>query len=233
MVPSDRPGAIDLGTLSVELTGDVIRYARDGEEIVPLLAYHEYPFILYTSRIAPTFDSFAERFFPDSLLPEALREGDAPRLAIGDVVVRRRSWRRSAPAVREALAATDEAELFRRAQVLRRELGCADRVFVSVSGEPKPILLDFTNVFLLEALVNMLEREPADSVVKLSEMLPGPDELVARGPDGTRTSELRMGVYRTRLTTATTAARARCAGTACRSSRTRGCARCRRRARAP
>jgi hypothetical protein len=66
-----------------------------------------------------------------------------------------------------------------------------------VSGEPKPILLDFTNVFLLEALVNMLEREPADSVVKLSEMLPGPDELVARGPDGTRTSELRMGFYRT------------------------------------
>jgi hypothetical protein len=32
--------------------------------------------------------------------------------------------------------------------------------------------------------------------VKISEMLPGPDELVARGPDGLRTSELRMGFYR-------------------------------------
>jgi hypothetical protein len=152
--------------------------------------------MVYTSRIAPLFDDFSERFFPESLLPEQLREGDAPRLAVDDIVFRRRQWRRPAAAVRAMLAATTEAELLRRGQAFRRELGCETRVFVSLSGEPKPVLLDFHNVFLLEALVNLLERQPDDATVKLGEMLPGPDELVARGPDGLRTSELRVGFYR-------------------------------------
>ena len=64
-----------------------------------------------------------------------------------------------------------------------------------VPGQPKPILLDFENQFLLEAFVNLLEGQ-ADGVVRFSEMLPGPDELIARGPDGPRTSELRLGFYR-------------------------------------
>jgi hypothetical protein len=70
-------------------------------------------------------------------------------------------------------------------------------VFVSLSGEPKPVMLDFRNLFLLEAFANLLERQPAEAIVKISEMLPGPDELVAHGPDGLRTSELRIGFYRT------------------------------------
>jgi hypothetical protein len=130
-------------------------------------------------------------------------------------VVRRRQWRRPAAAVRAALAGGSEAELFRRAQALQRELGCGQRVFVSLPGEPKPVLLDFQNVFLLEALVNLLDGTPDgtpdDAFVKLTEMLPGPDELVAQAPDGPRTAELRMGFYRTcapgALTTSTTAGR--------------------------
>ena len=43
------------------------------------------------------------------------------------------------------------------------------------------------------------------AVVKIGEMLPGPTELVARGPDGERTCELRIGFYR--VTTSPTAAR--------------------------
>ena len=197
LVPSDRPEALDLGALDLQLTGDTFTFLSGDEEIVPLVAYTRYPFVLYTSRIAPMFDDFSERFFPDSLMPAALREHDAPRLAVDDIVVRRRVWRRSAVAVRAALAAGSEAELFRRAQAFRRELGCDARVFASLSGEPKPVLVDFHNVFLLEALANLLERQPDDAVVKISEMVPGPDELVARGPDGLRTSELRMGFYRT------------------------------------
>ena len=213
MIPSDREGAIDLGSLDLVLAGDTFTFSHRGTEVVPMVAYTNYPFILYTSRIAPVFDSYAERFFPDSLLPQAMREQDAPRIAIvsarapgraaiDDIVVRRRLWRRTAGALRDALAAPDEAELFRKAQILQRSLGCEARVFVSASNEPKPILLDFSNVFLLEAFVNMLEREPADAVVKIGEMLPGPAELVARGPDGERTCELRIGFYRVTSTTA-------------------------------
>jgi hypothetical protein len=197
VVPSDRPDALDLGALELRLAGDELEFLRGDEEIVPLVAYNRYSFVHHTSRLAPLFDDQMDHFFPESLLPDALREHDAPRLCVDEVVFQRRLWRRPAAVVRAALAAESEAELFRRAQAFRRELGCDTRVFVSVSGEPKPVLLDFHNVFLLEALANQLERQPEGANVKISEMLPGPDELVARGPDGIRTSELRMGFYRT------------------------------------
>jgi hypothetical protein len=196
VVPSEAEDAIAFGALDLRLSGDELEFQSGDREVIPLVAYTHYPFLLYTSPIAPLLDDFAERFFPDSLLPDALRGGDAPRLVIDDLVVRRRLWRRPAPAVRAALAAGSEPELFRRAQALRRELGCGAQVFVSLSGEPKPVLLDFENVFLLEALVNLLERQPDGAIVRFGEMLPGPGELVARGPDGLRTSELRMGFYR-------------------------------------
>jgi hypothetical protein len=196
LVPTAEAGAIDLGELTMTLEGDDIVFRRGDTEVVPLVAYTRYPFLLYTSRIAPLFDDFAERFFPDSMLPDSLRGDDVPRLCIDDVVVRRRSWRRRVAPIREALSANTEAELFRRAQAVRASVGCDECVFVSMSGEPKPVLLDFRNLFLVEAFVNMLERQAADATVRFSEVLPAPDELVARGPDGARTSELRVGFYR-------------------------------------
>lgn len=196
-IPTDERASYDLGELDLQLVGNEFEYRRGDDEIVPVAVYTNYPFVMYTSKIGPLFDDLAERFFPDSLLPPELQTGDSPRIMIGDMVVRRRLWRRPARAMREAFAATTEAELFRRAHQVRRELGCDARVFISMSGEPKPVLLDFHNVFLLEAFTNMLERQAEDAVVKFSEMLPGPDELVTRCPDGFRTSELRLGLYRT------------------------------------
>src|SRR6185436_13627804 len=173
LVDSDRPGAIDFSALDLRLAGDDFEFLLGDEEVVPLVAFTRYPFLLYTCRVAPLYDDFAETFFPESLLPAALRGGDAPRLAVDDLVARRRVWRRPAALVREALAG-GEAEMFRRAQALRRALGCDARVFVSLPGEPKPVLLDFDNVFLLEAVRNILERAPDGAMIKLSEMLPGP-----------------------------------------------------------
>jgi hypothetical protein len=197
MLPrSERPDALDFGALDLRLAGDDFEFLHGDEEIVPLLAYNRYSFIHLTSRIAPMFDDQLDRFFPETLLPDALRTGDVPRLSIDGIMFQRRLWRRPAAAVRAALAAGTEAELFRRAQAFRRELGCDACVFVSLPGEPKPMLLDFHNAFLLEALINLLVRVPDGAIIKLSEMLPGPDELVARGPDGLRTAELRMGFYR-------------------------------------
>jgi len=197
LAASERPEAFDLGALDLRLAGGALEFLRGDEEIIPLVTFNRYQFLYLTSRLAPVFDHHTDRFFPDSLLPDALREGDVPRLGLDDVVFQRRLWRRPAAAVRAALAAESEAELFRRGQALQRALGCEARVFASVSGEPKPVLLDFQSVFLLEALANLLERQPDDAIVKISEMLPGPDELVGRGPDGLRTAELRMGFYRT------------------------------------
>ena len=60
-------------------------------------------------------------------------------------------------------------------------------------------LVDFDNFFLVESFAHLVARQAVDAgdaVVRLTEMLPGPDELFATGPDGPRTSELRMGFYR-------------------------------------
>lgn len=196
MVRGDRADAIELGELSIRLVGERVEFAHRDRAVIPLAPYTNYPFIQYTSQIAPLFDDLAERYFPNSLLPERFHQGDTPRIVVDDVAIQRRTWRRSAGAIRAALASKTEAELFARARALRAELGCEVHVFVSITGEPKPILVDFENVFLLEALANLVERRPDDAIVKVSEMLPGPDELLARGPDGRRTAELRMGFYR-------------------------------------
>jgi hypothetical protein len=196
LAPSERGGALALRALDMQLTGDALAFLHGDEEVIPLVSFNRYQFLYLTSRLAPVLDHHVDRF-PDSLLPDALRRGDVPRLSVDELVFQRRTWRRPAAQVRAALAAGSEAELFRRAQALRRALGCDACVFVSLSGEPKPVLLDFHDVFLLEAFTNLLERERDDANVKFSEMLPGPDELVARGPDGRRTAEMRMGFYRT------------------------------------
>ncbi len=58
------------------------------------------------------------------------------------------------------------------------------------------MLVDFDSPHLLEGLVHLLERHPDAATVRFGEVLPAPGELVARGPDGARTVELRMGFYR-------------------------------------
>jgi hypothetical protein len=196
LATTNREDAVDFGALDLRLTGDRFAFLHGDSEVIPLLTYTRYPFLLVTSPVAPAFDDLGERFFPASLLPEPLRGADVPRMSLDDITFQRRAWRRTAREVRTWLAAPGEAELFAAAQHMRATLGCGSRVFVAVGGEPKPVLLDFENVFLVEALANMVERQPDDALVRFTEMLPDADELVARGPDGARTAELRMGFYR-------------------------------------
>ena len=193
---SERAGAVRFGELEMELEGDRFRFLVGAEEIVPVVAYGTYPFLLYTGPLAALVDDFSGRFFPDELLPDELRGVDGPRLVVGDIVFRRRTWVRPAEQLRAALAADRESELFQCGQRLRRQLGCGSHLFAALPGEPKPVLVEFDDFFLIEALVHLLARLPPGSAVKLTEMLPGPDELTARGPDGRRTSELRMAFYR-------------------------------------
>lgn len=196
VVRSPRETAFALGELDMELVDGTFHFYSGDREIIPLVAYTKYPFFLYTSRIAPLFDDFAQRFFPTMLLPAAMQSGDAPRLAVDSIVVQRREWRRPAGYLRTLLVDRSEAELFCGALALQQELGASTTVFVSIPGEPKPLLLEFANLFLIEAIAKAISTLADETLVKLSEMLPAGDELLARGPDGVRTSELRMGFYR-------------------------------------
>jgi hypothetical protein len=193
---SPRPGSLELGQLQLSLEGDTFRFRAGGTEVVPLTAYRPYPFFLYTSRFAPLVDELSDRFPPRSILPPELLDGDAPRLSIDDVVFRRATWIRPIERLLEVLGDRRDRALLDAGQRLTRELGGEQRVFSSVPGEPKPVLIDFQNLFLLEAWAHQLKRAAPGGRATLTEMLPAPEGLFFRGEDGLRTFELRMGVHR-------------------------------------
>lgn len=205
---SDRP-SVGLGALDMVLDGGGFRFLDGEREVVPVTAYTTYPFFLYTSPLAPLVDDFAGRFFPEALLPAAVRSGDAPRMQVDGLTFRRRTWQRPVAELQAVLGGKDAALLF-HAQQLRERLACPPVVFASLRNEPKPVLVDFDNFFLVESFAHLVARQAADApdaAVRISEMLPGPDELFATAADGARTSELRMGFYRlgARATSSTTA----------------------------
>jgi hypothetical protein len=195
----DRDG-VAFGELEMMLEGAELRFYDGEREVVPLTIYTTYPFFTHTSALAPLIDDVAGRFFPEALLAPRAANGSAPRMRCEGVVFRRRSWRHRAGDLQQQLGTVNgklrDASLLFRARELRAVLGCPRHVFASFASEPKPMFVDFDNFFLLETFAQHLGRESADASVTLSEMLPDGDELLAEGPDGPRTCELRMGFYR-------------------------------------
>ncbi len=190
----DRPGAHAFGALDMVLD-DELRFLAGQEEVVPITVYLSSPFLQYASAVAPLIDDHSGKFFPSALLPDEVRT-DGPRLTVGGVVLRRATRQRRAGDVAAQLEALDERALFVKAQRLGERLGLGQTVFASVPGQPKPVLVDFENFFLVEAFARLAERTPPEGSISFSEMLPGPSELFLQAPDGLRTFELRMGLYR-------------------------------------
>lgn len=119
----------------------------------------------------------------------------APRIVIGDVVVNRESWR----------FALDGTPLARRGRGAERQAavrewataeGFPRRVFVTVPGFGKPQYLDLENELSVDVAARLvrraLERE-LEVDLRVSEMLPGADDLWLPDAEGNRyTCELRM-----------------------------------------
>jgi hypothetical protein len=119
----------------------------------------------------------------------------APRVAIGPVTVCRQTWR--VPLATLAAMAKRDADPGQDA--LRGWLAGFDvprHVFARVPGDRKPFYVDLAVPPLVDNLARAARRAagtaPADAQVELVEMMPGPDELWLRLPDGAYTSELRL-----------------------------------------
>jgi hypothetical protein len=116
-----------------------------------------------------------------------------PRITVGRTVLRRASWREKATE-----RPTEPASIGTWA----RELGLPRRAFCLVSGEAKPVYVDFQSPAMNRNLHRMIGRAAAadpDATVRFSEMLPSPEQCWLEH-DGSRfTSELRIvAVDRTR-----------------------------------
>ncbi|MEO3825530.1 lantibiotic dehydratase [Actinomadura sp. B10D3] len=116
----------------------------------------------------------------------------APRVALGDLVVCRRSWRFRAgefgtPARRREDPGHDRMRAFaERARMPRY-------VFVRTPAAAKPFHVDFAAPLLVDNLARAIRGAAPDAPIDLVEMLPAPDELWLRDGGGARyTSEFRL-----------------------------------------
>ncbi|MGE5177983.1 MAG: lantibiotic dehydratase [Bacteroidota bacterium] len=107
-----------------------------------------------------------------------------PRLTHGRIVLTRARWR----VVREEIEPVARAEGAARLRSVRawREARRIPRVAL-VAEEDNRLLVDFENPLSLDSFLHLSRSRP-DTV--LLERFPGPDELVARGPDGRYTHEI-------------------------------------------
>lgn len=193
---SREPCAV-FGDLDMELSGGSLRFYLGDEEVVPVSPYTVYPFLTYTSPVAPLVDDFTGRFFPSALLPPILPSAETPRLVLDEeIVFRRRASSRLAGVLAAELAGPSEAERFLAGQRLRAALGGPRWFFVSIPGQPKPVLVDFENPFLLDVVARAVEEADPAAPIRFVEMLPAPSELSLLGPDGPRTFEIRAGILR-------------------------------------
>jgi hypothetical protein len=188
----------------------VLRSTTMGREVVPVYLGYLVPQALPAMSRTLLLLSPSATYWLDPWVgaPAApVRDGVAhrPRVRLGSLVLRRRSWTvpaadllgvGSGPAGTPAGADRDAHELLAW-QRWRRRHGLPQRVFATVrqprgaaalGPRPKPQLLDFGSPLLIWAFRDGL-TEP-DASVELTEMLPATDQLHVRSADGGHVAEL-------------------------------------------
>lgn len=117
-----------------------------------------------------------------------------PRVSIDRLVVAREAW--SFPPVRLdwAFGKSDSAR-FRAARRWRADVGLPERAFYRVTGEDKPVFVDFSSLALVALLAKSVRRcaELDGGTVTFTEMLPDLGDCWLTDATGARyTSELRL-----------------------------------------
>jgi hypothetical protein len=136
-------------------------------------------------------EEFSALSLPALGLP-SIRLGDrTPRLRLGRAIVQRATWWSPAD---ELLRVRQLAgrERYRAAVAWASRLELPERMFAHVPGERKPFYVDLASPHLVDVLVHA--ARPGE--VRLSELLPGPEQLWMRGEDGPVACELRLAMVR-------------------------------------
>lgn len=175
------PRAVTAGALVVERAGDsLVARSRDGQFVADIIELFGVPLYLVC------VDAFRD------LLPAGAH---TPRVRIGDLVVRRESWR-FAPAALGFARQHDPYERFRQCQGWRRAHGLPRWLFAKFPAEEKPIYIDLDSPILVDLMSKHVRcADPAGPLIGFSEMLPDLSQLWLRDRDGAGyTSELRLVV---------------------------------------
>jgi hypothetical protein len=186
------PNRLSLSDLRVVLPGPgglPFLMDRDGRRVLPL---HGGPILL---RHMPLPLKLLRAFGPgrvDLVLPETRPStfGDVtlhPRLALGNVILRRRAWVVPVEAFRRETASLSPARFFAAVERWRKERGIPDRVFLprpagTNTHRDKPQYIDFSSPIFVELF---RQRLAASDQLAMEEVLPAvedgiPDESGAR-----------------------------------------------------
>ncbi|MEM7151425.1 MAG: lantibiotic dehydratase [Myxococcota bacterium] len=129
-------------------------------------------------------DNYLVNAAPESF--QLLDSERLPRVTVDGVVISRERWRLPCP----TKAAGGDAASFLSVRRWAQTHGLPRRVFVKSPSERKPIMIDFDNPFLVEALLYITSKV---EYVDVSEMLPGPHETWLPDASGrSYTCELRV-----------------------------------------
>ncbi|HLY92033.1 MAG TPA: lantibiotic dehydratase [Candidatus Angelobacter sp.] len=107
-----------------------------------------------------------------------------PRVAMGNIVFARARWMIQSE-VAEQFRQEQGAGRLRRVREWRAVLSVPRFVYLTESDNQ--LLIDFENSLSVEAFVDYVSKRP---VSRLVEMFPGPEALVARGPEGSFVHEI-------------------------------------------
>ncbi|HKV36208.1 MAG TPA: lantibiotic dehydratase [Pyrinomonadaceae bacterium] len=177
----DRSRALPIADLLVEeCAGELMVRTRDGRlsfEIVEVFGG------LLSGLVVDLF----------KLLPSA---SHTPRVTIDDLTIMREGWN-FGPATMSWAFVKDESERYLACKRWAEELKLPGRVFVKVPVESKPFYIDLESPVYVNVLSRMvrrtLESEGEKGVVKLTEMMPGIEQVWLPDAAGNRyTSELRI-----------------------------------------
>ncbi|NNV01735.1 lantibiotic dehydratase [Brevibacillus sp. MCWH] len=196
IIPFEFPGyTIQMRARSVsdrhDKKGIAELYVSPDGELQLILAEEQEAIRLYNGEL----HSMAHEWFAiPRVVPFRVDLGDwTPRIVLGDVVYQRERWKVTRDDRWRKTYAGTSFELFYDMLKLRRELKMPEYVYVRVSTEPKPFLIDFHNYFLLEMWESFMRE---DQVAIVTEMLPGPEHLWLRDTEGNRyCAEFRTSVF--------------------------------------
>lgn len=166
-------------------------YVCPEDELRLKLVEEQEPIRLYNGEL----QSMAHEWFSiPRVVPFKVEIGDwTPRIMIGDVVYQRERWKVTRDGRWRKKYAGTSFELFYDMLKLRKELKMPEYVYVKLSTEPKPFLIDFHNYFLLEMWESFMQE---NQVAIVTEMLPAPEHLWLQDTEGTRyCAEIRSSVF--------------------------------------
>jgi hypothetical protein len=171
------------------LAGELVVEERDGDLIVHgRTGQPQFEIIEFLSDVVAM-----EILHHFHFLPATMRH--LPRISIDRLIVHRETWQFTATEMSFAFT-KDGGERFLQMRSWAQVAGLPRFLFVKIPHEPKPFFVDLASPILVELFAKVVrqiqKQESSEAFIRVTEMLPAPDQCWLEDNIGRCVSELRM-----------------------------------------